>query len=309
MTEDTKGERNMIQGTHLVKRFDDICALDDTSFHVPEGSVYGLLGPNGAGKSTLLRHVMGILKPDAGELLVDGQPVFENAQLKEEMAFIPDEIFYMKQASVMNMKDFYKGIYHRFDDVYFDWIKGFFSNLDLRKPIQSMSKGMKKQSAFLLAMCMRPKVLVLDEPIDGLDPVMRRQVWQVLLAEVDKHKMTVLVSSHNLRELEDVCDHVGFMHHGKVILENSVSDLQSSVTKLQLAFNEEIPDYRKNFRILHESSIGRVKTLIIRGQAEEVLAKAKTLNPVVADIIPLSLEEIFIYELEGLDYEIKNIII
>ena len=309
MTEDTKGERNMIQGTHLVKRFDDICALDDTSFHVPEGSVYGLLGPNGAGKSTLLRHVTGILKPDAGELLVDGQPVFENARVKEEMAFIPDEIFYMKQASIMDMKDFYKGIYHWFDDIYFDWIKDCFSNLDLKKPIRSMSKGMQKQSAFLLAMCMRPKVLVLDEPIDGLDPVMRRQVWQVVLAEVDKHKMTVLVSSHNLRELEDVCDHVGFMHHGKVILEKSVPDLQSSVTKLQLAFNAEIPDYRKCFRILHESAIGKVKTLIIRGQAEEVLAKARALNPVVADIIPLSLEEIFIYELEGLDYEIKNIII
>lgn len=299
----------MIEGIKLVKKFDHICALDHTSFHVPQGCVYGLVGPNGAGKSTLLRHVMGILRPDGGQILVDGSPVFENARIKEEMAFIPDDIYYMKQASVTDMKQFYKGIYHRFDEVYFDWIRDCFTNLDITKPIQSMSKGMQKQAAFLLAMCMRPKILVLDEPIDGLDPVMRRQVWQVLLAEVDKHKMTVMVSSHNLRELEDVCDHVGFMHHGKVILEKSLIDLQSSVTKLQIAFGDEIPNYRSSFKILHESSLGKVRTLIIRGDADEVLARAKSLGPLVADIVPLSLEEIFIYELEGLDYEIKNIII
>lgn len=299
----------MIQGRGVSKKLDEIQALDRTNFHVPKGAVYGLIGPNGAGKSTLLRHVMGILKPDAGEILVAGENVFENETIKNKMAFIPDEIFYLNQSSILDMKKFYKSFYHRFDEEYFDWIKDCFDNLDLKMPFRRMSKGMQRQGAFLLALCMRPEILVLDEPVDGLDPVMRRQIWQVLLGEVDKKQMTVLISSHNLRELEDVCDYVGIMHHGQVILEKSLQNLQGSVTKLQIAFGADVPDYRSKLNIMHESAIGRVRTLIIRGEAQTVLAQARSMHPLIADILPLSLEEIFIYELGGLDYEIKNIIL
>lgn len=299
----------MIQGNDICKNFDGIQALDHTNFHVPKGAVYGLVGPNGAGKSTLLRHVTGILRPNSGEILIDGEPVFENPSAKGKMAFIPDDVFYFRQADLKDMKKYYQGIYPNFDGELFDKLTECFPALDKKRNIRRMSKGMQKQAAFLLAVSCKPQVLVLDEPVDGLDPVMRRQIWKILLDAVSEEQMTVMVSSHNLRELEDVCDHVGIMHKGKVILERSLSDLQGGVSKVQVAFDGEMPDISHRFEVLNQTELGKVHTLIVRGEQEEIAGLLETYHPLLMDIIPLTLEEIFIYELGGKDYEVKDIIL
>lgn len=300
----------MIQGKDICKKFGDFKALDHAGFHVPKGAVYGLVGPNGAGKSTLLRHVAGIFRQDSGELLVDGENIFENPSAKSKIAFIPDDIFYFRQANLKEMKKYYEGIYATFDTELFDKLLDCFPAVDRKRNIRRMSKGMQKQAAFLLAISCKPELLILDEPVDGLDPVMRRQIWNILLNAVSEEKMTVLVSSHNLRELEDVCDHVGIMHKGQVILERSLSDLQGSVIKLQMAFEgDELPDITGRFEVMNHTKLGKVHTLIVKGDQRELGDYLETFHPLVMDMLPLTLEEIFIYELGGENYEVKDIIL
>ncbi len=299
----------MIEIQGVRKTFDGFVALDAASLHASQGTVYGLVGPNGAGKSTLIRCLTGVYKPDAGSICIDGQPVWENAALKSRVASIPDELFYYLSANTRDMMKFYKGLYPRFDMDRYEKLKDIFATVDEKTPLRRLSKGMQKQSAFWLAMCCRPDVLVLDEPVDGLDPVMRRQVWSILLSDVAEYGTTVLVSSHNLRELEDVCDHVGVMHKGNVILERSLTELQGGVTKLQLVFNGDLPAWPESAAIMHESNAGRLHTLIVRGSAEEVEAKFAPLGPVYMEALPLTLEEIFIYELGGENYAVKDILL
>lgn len=299
----------MIRGTDVCKKFGDFAALDHLSFQVGDGAVYGLIGPNGAGKSTLLRHIAGIFKPDSGEILYDGELVFENNAIKQKMAFIPDDVFYFNHSTIVDMKNYYKGIYLKFDEKVFEELWDCFPLLNRKTPIRRMSKGMQKQAAFMLAISMRPEFLILDEPVDGLDPVMRRQIWSILMSEVSEKKMTVLVSSHNLRELEDVCDHVGIMNKGKILLEHSLEDLQSSVTKIQTVFEGEMPDLGREFNIVSRSGLGKVQTLIIRGESGEITDALNKYHPVFTEVLPLNLEEIFIYELEGENYEVKDIIL
>ena len=251
----------MIEVRNLRKTFDGFLALDDLSMTVPAGAVYGLVGPNGAGKSTVIRHITGIFRPDSGTVTVDGRPVWENPAVKAGIAYIPDDIFYFPSASLTDMAKFYAGTYPSFDKTVYEELRKSFS-LDPKSQLRRFSKGMQKQAAFLLAIACRPKVLVLDEPVDGLDPVMRRQVWGLLLQDVEQRGTTVLVSSHNLRELEDVCDHVG-----------------------------------------------KVETAIIRGSQERVSAALAAVNPIFYDLVPLTLEEVFVYELGGVDYEVKNVIL
>lgn len=298
----------MIEVNNLVKEFDGFRALDGASMHVKKGAIYGLVGPNGAGKSTLLRHLTGIYKQNKGTVKVAGEEVYENPKVKEKFAFIPDDLFYFMQANTMEMMRFYRGIYPKFDEKMFYRLMEFFPAVNPKKSIRSLSKGMQKQVAFWLAVCSRPELLILDEPVDGLDPVMRRQIWSIIMADVAEHETTVLVSSHNLRELEDVCDHVGIMHKGKIMIERSLSDLQGSVCKVQVAFPEEIPDFSKELELLHTANTGRVHTLIVRGNPEEVKAQIEKMQPMLIDILPLTLEEIFIYELGGVDYEVKDIL-
>lgn len=293
----------MIQVNKLIKTFDGFRALDGLDIHVPKGAVYGLVGPNGAGKSTVIRHLAGIYRQDSGEVLIDGQPVYENPEIKGRIAYIPDDIFYYTQATINDMMKFYRSVYPRFSPERFEKLEELF-NLDRKQPMRKLSKGMQKQAAFWLAMSQCPEVVILDEPVDGLDPVMRRQVWSALLADVAENGTTVLVSSHNLRELEDVCDHVGIMDHGKMLLEKSLADMQGRTHKLQLVGNT--PD---GLEILHESVSGRLKTLIVRGQAPEISARAAASGPAYFDVLPLSLEEIFIYELGGVDYAVKDILL
>ena len=300
----------MIQINDVVKTFDGFRALDGLTMRVEEGSIYGLVGPNGAGKSTILRHIMGIYRPDSGSILVHGQPVYENPAIKAEMAAIPDELYYFNSASTRDMMKFYRGLYPQFDDKRYDALREAFPEVDENQPIRRLSKGMQKQSAFWLALCCQPKVLVLDEPVDGLDPVMRRQVWSLLMGDVAQRGTTVLVSSHNLRELEDVCDHVGILSHGKVLLERSLTDLQDNIIKLQLAFSEPgLPPLPEGLNVLHTSQIGRVYTLIVRGDPTQIKERMAALNPILMEMLPLSLEEIFIYELGGEDYAVRDIIL
>ncbi len=300
----------MIQVNHVVKSFDGFKALDGLDMHVKGGSIYGLVGPNGAGKSTIIRHITGIYRPDSGSVVVDGVSVYENPQIKSRIAWIPDELYYFVSASTRDMMKFYRGIYPQFDDKRYQALREAFPAVDEKAPIRRLSKGMQKQSAFWLALCCNPDILVLDEPVDGLDPVMRRQVWSLLMNDVSQRGTTVLVSSHNLRELEDVCDHVGILSHGKVLLERSLSELQDNILKMQVVFQEtEMPKMPEEMNVLHVTKVGRIHTLIIRGNMEEIKAQIATYNPILMEALPLSLEEIFIYELGGEDYAVRDIVL
>lgn len=298
----------MVKVENVTKTFGDFKALDQAALHVKKGAVYGLVGPNGAGKSTIIRHITGVYRPDSGTVLVDGVPVYENPAAKGKIAYIPDDLFYFLQADTLEMKRFYKGIYKNFDEKLFEKLREFFPTIDVRRSIRRLSKGMQKQVAFWLSICTKPELMVLDEPVDGLDPVMRRQIWGIILSKAADYNTTVLVSSHNLRELEDVCDHVGIMHQGKIMIERSLSELQGSVSKIQVAFQEGMPSLPKEFEILHMSNTGRVYTLIVKGDPHRAKEMLESTRPMLIDVLPLSLEEIFIYEMGGVNYEIKDIL-
>ena len=293
----------MLELKNVTKSFGTTKAVEDLTMTVPKGTVYGLVGPNGAGKSTAIRLALGVSRPDSGSITLDGKPVFENPEVKSRICSIPDEVFYFQSATMADMKNYYKGMYPQFDEALFDKLYEVFQ-LPRNSPIRRFSKGMQKQAAFHLSICTHPELLILDEPVDGLDPVMRRQVWSLLLGEVAQRETTVLVSSHNLRELEDICDHVGIMDHGKMLLERSLADMQGNTHKVQLVGNVPL-----DLEILHESNSGRLKTLVVRGNAEEISQKVKATDPAYFDVLPLSLEEIFIYELGGVNYETRNIVL
>ena len=298
----------MIEVKNLVKTFDGFRALDGASITVPDGGVYGLVGPNGAGKSTIIRHITGIYRGDSGEVLVDGAPVYENPEKKALVAAIPDDWYYFPSATVRDMMQFFRGFYPNFDMERYEKLKGVF-NISEKALIRRLSKGMQKQVAFWLTMCCRAKYLVLDEPVDGLDPVMRRQVWSIMMSDVTEYGTTVLVSSHNLRELEDVCDHVGIMNKGNVLLERSLSDLQENIVKLQVVWQGDAPVMPAELQVLHTSNVGRVYTYIIRGNAQSVAERIGWWQPMMMEALPLSLEEIFIYELGGEQYAVQDIIL
>ena len=298
----------MIQVKDLIKSFDGFQALDGLNITVPKGAVYGLVGPNGAGKSTLIRHVAGIYRQDAGQVLIEGEPVYENPAMKGRIAYIPDDVFYYTQSTIRDMMLFYRSIYPSFSQARFEKLGGAF-DLSLSQPIRKMSKGMQKQAAFWLALSRCPDYIVLDEPVDGLDPVMRRQVWNLLLSDVAENGSTVLVSSHNLRELEDVCDHVGIMDHGTVLLERSLEQLQDNMVKLQVVFRDGMTEVPPELPVLHASKMGRIHTLIMRMSAREAEERLAVYQPLLVDAVPLTLEEIFIYEQRGADYAVKDIIL
>ena len=302
------GGADMIEMREIVKTFDGFAALDGASLSVPAGSVYGLVGPNGAGKSTLIRHLTGIYRQDSGQVLISGKEVWENAALKARIAAIPDDWYYFLQATVRDMMRFYRGFYPTFSTERYEKLKAVFA-IDEKKTIRRLSKGMQKQVAFWLALSCMPDYLILDEPVDGLDPVMRRQVWSLVMGDVAQRGTTVLVSSHNLRELEDVCDHVGIMDHGKVLLERSLEQLQDNMVKLQVVFRDGVSEVPQELPVLHASRVGRIHTLIMRMNAEEATARLAVYDPMLVDAVPLTLEEIFIYELGGADYAVKDIVL
>jgi len=291
----------MISVENVTKTFDGFKALDSVDLLAPKGVVYGLVGSNGAGKTTLIRHLAGIYHQDSGQVSIDGQSVFENNNIKQRTGLIPDEIYFYPQSSTYDMAKFLSGIYPKFSWDYYKELADAFP-IDEKRPIRKMSRGMQKQSAFRLAIACRYDFLLLDEPVDGLDPVMRRTVWKLLLKDVADNGTTVVISSHNLRELEDVCDHVGIMHKGRIILERSLSELQSGVYKINAAFDKELPDEIPGLKELHRSKTGKLFTLIIRGDSIDANKILADYSPTFFDVLPLTLEEIFIYELGGEDY-------
>lgn len=299
----------MIQVKNVTKYFDDFKVLDGLSLNVQKGTIYGLVGPNGAGKTTVINHINGVLKPLEGEITINGVPVYENVNVKEHVLSIADDWFYYSTYTIRQMARFYADVYPQFNFERYEAIKQIFK-IDEKRQIRKLSKGMKKQVAFWLVLSAMPKVLILDEPLDGLDPVMRKQVLNLVIADVADREMTVLVSSHNLRELEDICDWVGIIHKGKMIIEKPLDDLKGSVHKYQLMLEESVAQkLEQNQDVLHISKTGSVYSIIMRGEAEATHENLKELSPVLCERISLTLEEVFIYELGGLGYDFKNIIV
>lgn len=299
----------MIKVRNVTKYFDDFKVLDDISMHVRRGTVYGLIGPNGAGKTTIINHINGVFTPLSGEITVNGEPVFENERIKRTVLNISDDWFYFSTFTVKEMANFYRNIYPSWSNERYEAIKEIFK-LSEKRQIRKFSKGMKKQVAFWLSLSAMPDVLILDEPLDGLDPVMRKQVLNLVIADVLDREMTVLVSSHNLRELEDICDWVGIIHEGKMILEKPLDDLKGNVHKYQLVLSEAAAEeLKKDKNVLHASNTGSVWSIIIRGDSAEYDARFSVLSPALCERVSLTLEEVFIYELGGFDYDFKNIIV
>ncbi len=299
----------MIKVNNVSKNFDNFLALDNLSINVEKGSIYGLVGPNGAGKTTLMKAIAGIYRLDKGDILIDNKKSYENVTIKDETIYISDELFFFNNFSIKQMADLYKRVYTNWDEKRYESLKEVFK-IDEKRNANKLSKGMQKQVAFWLAMSTRPKVLLLDEPLDGLDPVMRRKVLNIIMQDVDENKTTVMISSHNLRELEDICDHVGILSKGKLVLQRQIDDLKTETHKLQVAFsNGEFPkELEEKFTLLRKSQLGTVYSIILKGDREEIIREFKKFSPLILDIIPLTLEEIFIYEVGGEDSELKEII-
>jgi ABC-2 type transport system ATP-binding protein len=299
----------MIQVENVKKRFSDMEAVKEVTFTVPKGSIYGLLGSNGAGKTTLLKMIAGIYKQDSGTIFIDGEPIFENVKRKERTLFLPDALYFFPHTTVQQMADFYKSIYPTWSDERFHKLKELFP-IDVNKKIHRMSKGMQRQVAFWLTLSALPDVLILDEPLDGLDAVMRQKVKNLLFQDVAERAMTVLISSHNLREVEDLCDRIGILHQGTLILEKELDDLKTDIHKIQVAFKGPIPDpFLQNMDILYKEQRGSVLLCIVRGKEEKITKHIQAYNPILFDLLPLTLEEIFIYEMGDKGYAIKNIVL
>lgn len=293
----------MIKFENLTKKFGSFTALDNFSLEIKKGSAYGLLGTNGAGKSTLLRLLAGVYKADSGSVTVDGQPVFDNVAVKQRILLISDETSQFNHMTLRQMHDFYKTFYPGFDEKTFERLHEIL-NLPLNKRLATFSKGMKRQAAVICGLSSSPDYLFLDEAFDGLDPTMRIAVKKMIIDAMCESEMTVVLSSHNLNEIEEFCDTVGLLHEGKLVFNRELDVLKGIVHKLQCSFN--IPPAREDFPTLDILTIDQkngLTNIIVRGDADESLAQVKAKNPKFCDLIPLSLEEIFIYEMEALKYD------
>lgn len=299
----------MIKVNGLYKSYGDMEAVKNINLNIPKGAIYGLIGSNGAGKTTLLKTMTGIFKADKGSITIGNDEVYENVIAKEKMFFVTDNPYYYSDYTIKDMAKFYKGIYSTWDDEKYHRLKGIFK-IDENKKIKNMSKGLKRQVAIWLALSTNTDILILDEPLDGLDALMRQKVKKLIFQEVIDRKLTVVISSHNLRELEDFCDHIAIIHNGELVLEKDIDELKEKIFKVQIAFGDGMPEnLLKNINVLSMSQKGKVFVLTINGDKNEVIKEIKKYNPILIDIIPLTLEEIFISEMEGVGYEKENVII
>ncbi|WP_072525165.1 ABC transporter ATP-binding protein [Clostridium sp. Marseille-P3244] len=299
----------MIELKDIDKTFQNIHAVDHVTASIHEGLIFGLIGSNGAGKSTLLRMIAGIIRPDSGELTVDGEPVYENPAIKSQICFLSDAPYYFQNADIRMMEDYYMMTYPAFDQKQFHSLIEKFG-LDPKRKISSFSKGMKKQLSVLLGLCSGTKYLLCDETFDGLDPVVRQAVKSLFAAEILNRDFTPVISSHNLRELEDICDSVGLLHHGKILLTQDLDQIKCGICKLQCV----VPDPHReqaliqSLHILKMERSGALLTLTVRGGREEALKLAQAQDPLFAEVLPLTLEEIFISETEVAGYDIKDLL-
>lgn len=305
-----KEEETLINVDKISKSFDSYEAVSEMNLTVKKGSIYGLLGSNGAGKTTLLKMLVGIYKQDSGTIKIKNEAIYENLALKQVVVFIPDALYFLPQSTIKSMADFYSHFYANWNQERFEKLQQVFEMKPTQK-IQRLSKGMQRQVSFWLALSCMPEVLILDEPLDGLDPVMRQKIKNLLFQEVAEREMTIMISSHNLREIEDICDHVGIMHKGKLIVEKDLDDLKADTHKIQIAFSEKENEksFTQGLKILHTEKRGSVYVYIVKGNVESIKRVAKSVNPLIFDLLPLTLEEIFVYEMGGVGYEIENVLL
>lgn len=297
----------MIKIEALSKSFEKESVLSEVKLNVRQGSIYGLLGSNGAGKTTLLKIIAGIIKADKGNVLIAGSEVFEQVSSKQRLIFIPDRSFFFQHYTIKQMADFYKEQYPTFSERRFLELKDVF-NLDMKKKVHQFSKGMQRQVTLWLSLAAQPDVLILDEPFDGLDAVVRKKIKNLIVSDVAEREMTVMISSHNLREVEDLCDAVGILHKGEFVTQRDLDDLKSDVHKVQVAFRETKPQLFSDFTVLHKEKRGSVHLYIVKGNLMDIESHLAANNPLLSDILPLTLEEIFIYEMEGIGYAMEHIL-
>ena len=300
----------MIEIKGISKSFEGHKAVDNVSVQIKENTVFGLIGTNGAGKSTLLRMVCGVMKPDAGYILIDDRPVYDNVEVKKDIFFIADEPYFFANGNAQDMQKYFSIIYPNFDsDQYYQMLENF--GLEKRRKISTFSKGMKKQLALILGVCSKAKYLFCDEAFDGLDPVMRQGMKSIFANEMEKRGLTPIIASHNLRELEDICDHVGLLHKGGVLLSKDLEDMKCNIQKVQCVFASEEAKEKalKGLNIMKSEERGQLHTLTVRGSREEILAVFATVDTIFFEALPLTLEEIFISETEVVGYDIKKLIL
>lgn len=299
----------MIEITGVNKSFGSQKALDNIVATIQEGNIFGLVGTNGAGKSTLLRVMSGVLKADAGMVLVDGESVYENPSAKSKIFFLPDTAYYFQNATARTMAEYYKVIYPNFDMARFrEMTAGF--GLEFNRKLSTFSKGMKRQISVLLGICTGTKYLFCDESFDGLDPVVRQAVKSIFASEIMKREFTPIIASHNLRELEDICDHVGLLHKGGILLSRDLEDMKYHIHKVQCVFRngEDEEEILTRLEVLQHEKRGSVLNIVARGTKQEIMMEIQEKKPMLAEILPLTLEEIFISETEVAGYDIKNFI-
>lgn len=290
----------LITAKNVVKKFDKFTALNHFNMNVPEGSIYGLVGPNGSGKTTTIKHLIGMYKQDEGEILVNDEKVYDNEKIKSKIAYISDDLYFFHGYSVKDMAKFYSKIYKDFSFEKFNELQKVF-NIDIKRKVNKLSKGMKKQVAFWLTISCNPEIMILDEPIDGLDPIMKENVWKILLEEVQKRKMTVIISSHNLKELENVCTNIGIMKNGEMVLEKELEKKDNNIQKVQIVFsnNSQIGKIREKLSILKEEKVGSVYYFIVKGEQKEIEEILNKYKLTLMEFLPLSLEEVFMFENGG----------
>lgn len=297
----------LIKVSKADKHFENVHALKSVSMCIKRGSIYGLVGTNGSGKTTILKHITGIIRPDSGEITLDGRPIYENIAAKQRICFVPDDLYFFGNYNLNDMSSLYAGMYKKWNNERFANLVNHF-NLDAKKKIIKFSKGMQKQAAFTLAISAMPDVLILDEPVDGLDPIVRRTVWDLIINDVAERKMTVLISSHNLKEIESICDTVGILADGELVLEKDLDDLKTNIHKVQVAFTRPQLDAYEKLNILSRTTTGSVDMLLVGNSTEEIENALSPFAPAILDMLPLTLEEIFIYELGGEKNEYNNIL-
>ena len=299
----------MIKITNITKRFSDTVALNGVTSEIRTGCIYGLVGSNGAGKSTLLRLILGIYTPDEGGIEIDEESVLKNPELKSRLFLVPDELFFVSQADMTDMAKLYSNMYPKFNTERFNALTQTFG-LDPKKKLSTFSKGMKRQAAIILALSTMADYIFLDETFDGIDPVVRNLIKKVLYADVCERNTTFVLTSHSLRELEDTCDQLALLHKGGLVFESDVENLKTRLFKVQVAFKEEYDKSKfSDFDIVSYTKHGSVSMLIIRGDRQETERKMQEMNPILCEILPLSLEEVFIYEMDALGYEFKDALV
>lgn len=298
----------MIEIHNLTKQFENTRAVDEVSVEIKEKTVFGLIGTNGAGKSTVLRMIAGVIKPDEGTVAVDNMPVYDNVEAKKRLFFIADEPYFFVNSNARAMEKYYSGIYEAFDrEEFYRYLEKF--NLDKNRKISTFSKGMKKQLALLLGICAHTKYILCDETFDGLDPVMRQGIKSIFAKEMEERGLTPVIASHNLRELEDICDHVGLLHKGGILLSKDLDEMKMNIHKVQCVLADGMePEELTGIEIIKTERRGRLLTLTVRGDLNRVEHTMQMVNPVFYETIPLSLEEIFISETEVVGYDIKKLI-